>query len=85
MAPAHPSSLEGSSATEVFLRALDSKLDAIHLSLAQDIAEVKALQNEDGSRISKSELRLAQLQGAGAALTLGLPFVAVALQKVLGG
>jgi hypothetical protein len=72
-------------AIAVRVDALSEKMDAIHLSIEKDIAEVKGQLSHDGKRISKAELRLAQLQGAGAALTLGLPFVAVALQKVLGG
>lgn len=64
--------------------ATDKKLDAVHLSLEKDLSEVKALQAVDAGRISRNELRMAQLQGAGAVLTLALPFVAVGLQSLLG-
>lgn len=59
-------------------------MDAIHLSLEKDISEVKGTVNGYNTRISRTELRLAQLQGAGAALTLGMPFIAIALNHLLG-
>lgn len=67
----------------VRLTALGEKLDAVHLSLVADIGEVKGKLDEHSGRISNGELKLARLQGAGAALALGLPFVAVALQHFI--
>lgn len=72
-------------ALEARLQALSEKLDAIHLSLERDISEVKGITGGQGERITRSELRLAQLQGAGAALTVGMPFIALALNRLLGG
>jgi hypothetical protein len=74
---------ERETAIDVRLSALTEKLDAVHLSLAKDISEVKGQVLTQDQRVSRTELRLAQLQGAGAALTLGLPFVAVVLQRVI--
>lgn len=67
------------------MSASDKKLDAIHISLEKDISEVKSAQLADTNRISKTELRMAQLQGAGVVLTLALPFAAVGLQALVGG
>lgn len=75
-------SVEGS---EARLQALSEKLDAIHLSIEKDISELKGQSTGQSERISKTEIRLAQLQGMGVALTLGMPFVAIGLQKLLMG
>lgn len=72
-------------AVEVRLEALAEKLEAIHLSLKGDIGELKGQVTVQDQRVSRAELRLAQLQGAGVVLTLGLPFAAVGLQKLIGG
>ena len=64
---------------------LSEKMDAIHLSLEKDIAELKGMQVADGQRISKTELRMAQLQGMGAALTFGMPFIVIAINHLIGG
>jgi hypothetical protein len=66
------------------LEAQSEKLDAVHLSLEKDISELKGLVLNQNTRISKSELRLAQIQGMGVALTLVLPFAAVGLSHLLG-
>jgi len=71
-------------ALEARLSALSEKLDAIHLSLEKDIGEVKGQMDDQGQRVSHNELRIAQLQGAGAALTLAMPFLAIGLQHLLG-
>lgn len=70
-------------AIAVRVDALSEKVDAVHLSLEKDLSEVKGQLLADGKRLSNTELKLARLQGAGAALTLGLPFVALALEKVI--
>jgi hypothetical protein len=77
--------MERETAIDVRLSALSEKLDAIHLSLSREVSKVQGTLIVQDQRISKSELRLAQLQGAGASLTLGLPFIAVVLNKLLGG
>ena len=71
-------------ATEARLEALGEKLDAVHLSLKGDISEVKGQVTVQDQRVSRTELRLAQLQGAGLVLTLALPFAAVGLSALLG-
>lgn len=63
---------------------LGVKLDAVHRSLATDIEEGRRDTRELGARVGRNELRLARLQGAGAALTFGLPFIALGLQVVMG-
>ncbi len=73
------------SALGVRLESLGEKMDAIHLSLKGDISEVKGQVTVQDQRVSKTELRLAQLQGAGVVLTLALPFAAIGLQKLIGG
>lgn len=65
------------------LSGLSEKMDAIHASVNNDIGEIKGILLSQGDRISNTELRMARLQGAGAALTLGLPFIALALEKVI--
>lgn len=72
-------------AVEVRLESLAEKLEAIHLSLKGDIGELKGQVMVQDQRVSHAELRLAQLQGAGVVLTLGLPFAVVGLQKLIGG
>lgn len=74
------STVEG---VEARLQAIGDKLDAVHLSLEKDISELKGQISEQGNRISKAELRLAQLQGMGAALALGMPFIAIGLNHLL--
>lgn len=72
-------------AIDVRLSTLTEKLDAVHLSLKGDISEVKGQVTVQDQRVSKTELRLAQIQGAGVVLTLALPFAAIGLQKLIGG
>lgn len=76
---------EHDSALAVRLESLGEKMDSIHLSLKGDISEVKGQVTVQDRRVSKTELRLAQLQGAGIVLTLALPFAAIGLQKLIGG
>jgi hypothetical protein len=72
-------------ALEARLEAMSEKLDAIHRSLESDIGEVKGQLHSQDQRVSRAELRLAQLQGAGAALTFGMPFIAIAVNHLVGG
>jgi hypothetical protein len=76
---------ERETAIDVRLATMAEKLDAIHLSLRGDISEVKGQVGLQDRRVGKTELRLAQLQGAGVILTLALPFAAIGLQKLVGG
>lgn len=69
---------------QVGLDGLGREMRAIHLSLEKDISELKGKMDDQGGRISKTELRLAQLQGAGVVLTLALPFAAVGLNALVG-
>lgn len=66
---------------------LDSKVDAVHLSLEKDILQLRTDLQKQGDahnhRISDNEKRLYRMQGAGSALALGLPFIAVALQSLI--
>jgi hypothetical protein len=78
-----PSPSKNEDAIMVRLEALGEKLDAVHLSVVHDIGEVKGKLDEHSARISSSELKLARLQGAGMALTFGLPFIVLALQHAI--
>jgi uncharacterized protein YlxW (UPF0749 family) len=76
---------ERESAVDVRLSTLTEKIDAVHLSLKSDMSELKAQMTIQDQRVSKAELRMAQVQGAGVVLTLALPFAALGLQKLIGG
>lgn len=61
------------------LTSVAGKLDAIHASLRVDTHDLNKRLDGIDRRVSSAELRLARLQGAGAALTLGLPFIAAVI------
>jgi chromosome segregation ATPase len=65
------------------LQGIDNKLNAIHNSLRTDTLDLNKRLEGINSRVNKAELRLARLQGAGAALTLGLPFIAAVIGNTL--
>ena len=65
------------------LKSISGKLDAIHLSLKEDLHDLHERVQGIEKRTSLAELRLARLQGAGAALALGLPFAAAAVDRLL--
>lgn len=61
------------------LKSVADKLDVIHNSLRTDTHDLNRRLDSIDKRVSRAELRLARLQGAGAALTLGLPFIAAVI------
>lgn len=67
--------------TEDALQDVDKKLDAIHLSLKEDLAEVKGKQDQTNGRVTEGERRMAKLEGIGIAFVAGSPFVLFALTK----
>lgn len=91
-----PPSEETGAVLAVQMANLDSKLDAIHTSLKEDIREVKddvgrveKQAETTNGRVTKHDEKLAELRGAGVAFGLASPFLvallAFFLVKFFGG
>ena len=60
----------------------DSKLDAVHASLKEDIGKVEQQTRAHNGRMTGLEKRQSELKGIGVALLALSPFVLFALQKL---
>lgn len=61
---------------------VDKKLDAIHLSLKEDLIEIKTKQDLTNGRVTSLERRYSELKGIGIAFGAGVPFMIFALAKI---
>lgn len=62
---------------------VDRKLDAIHESLKEDVAEVKTQTERTNGRVTSLERGQAVIKGIGLACVAMTPFAVFALQKLL--
>jgi len=62
---------------------LDTKLDAIHLSLKEDLGEIKGKQDQTNGRVTALERRYSELRGVGVAVVAVTPFLLFALTKLI--
>lgn len=62
-------------ALAVQLTYLNEKLDAIHLSLKEDLGEIKAETKETNGRVSRHDREIAKLTGGVMAIAAGLPVI----------
>lgn len=66
---------EDQAALAIQLTYLNEKLDAIHVSLKEDLGEIKTEVKETNGRVSRHDREIAKLTGGVLAIAAGLPVV----------
>jgi chromosome segregation ATPase len=68
---------------QVQVEELGNKMDAIHLSLKDDLEAINEEQKRTNGRVSNHERDLSRIQGALAVLVAALPFLLFGLEQLL--